>query len=146
MRYFEHLKNRMPHFFDGVEVLEYTSHNRSKSIRHLFDSSYYFVVDPSRLNLDNFDDNRFDVAMSINDFQYTENFIDRFKEMHRVSSKMVMFLCSTVGQKPRSTGYHRNLTESDFDINLEIMFDTHRFHIDYDAHQLYFWGIKRNEV
>ena len=146
MNYFEHIRNRMPHFFDSVSVLEYVPHSRCKSILYLFENSHYVVVDALRHDLSDVPSDSYTVAMSIDFLHRAPNYLEIFTELHRVSSKFVMLSCATAGMPPKAAGYWKNITQSDFSVNLDEMFDTHRFHVDYDQHQLYFWGVKRNEV
>lgn len=144
MTYLEYIKSRMPHFFNNVDVVEYVPHHLSKSIFNWFESSNYFVVDPNRTNLDNFNDNRFNVAMSLNYFQHTPDYVSQVIELHRVSSKFVLFSCAAAGHKPkRGNRYYKNLVEADFEIDFYSMFDYHRFHVDHNESQLYFWGVKK---
>lgn len=146
MNYFDHIKTRMPHFFDGVSVLEYTSHDRSKSIRNLFTNSRYVVVDPNSSDLDSIGDRSFTVTISVNNFQHTPDYIRQLERMHRVSSKFVMFSCAAAGHIPKGKGYYKNLTEADFyfGTDIESMFETHRFYADYNESMLYFWGVRYN--
>lgn len=147
--FFESVKNRMPHFFIGVDVLEYVPHASSKTINKLFTNSRHFVINPQRNNLDNIKDNQFNVCMSIDYFQYSPNYLIEFERMHRVSSKFVLFSCAAPGSSPkRDFRYYKNLTMSDFYncLDIELMFETYVFDIDYSKTELYFWGVKRNEV
>lgn len=136
----------MPHFFNEVDVLEFTPHDKSKSIKHLFSNSRYVVLDPFRTDLSEIKNDAFNVVVSINCFQNDKDYLNKLKSMHRVSSKFVMFSCSTAGTMPlNSEQYYKNLTESDFYnlIDLDSMFETYKFNIDYSESKLYFWAVKR---
>lgn len=148
MTYFNEIRRRMPHFFNGVSVLEYVPYSRCKTVAHLFEDSRYVVVDPSRKDLSDVPSNSFTVAMSIDMFHRTPNYLDMFKELHRVSYKLVMFSCAAAGTVPREAGYWQNLVEADFstELDLDSMFDTFVFFPDHDHTTLYFWGVKKNEV
>jgi ubiquinone/menaquinone biosynthesis C-methylase UbiE len=148
MNFFESIKRRMPHFFNEVSVLEYVPHNKSKSIKNLFLDCKYIVIDPTSTNLSDIDDNCFNVVFSINHFQDTPNYLLQIKEMHRVSSKFVMFSCRAPGSKQNSKDkYYKNLNESDFYnwLDLDSMFETYVFEIDYPTSMMYFWGVKKFE-
>lgn len=147
--YLQSIRKRMPHFFDGVSVLEYVPHNKSKTIINLFDNSKYYVVDPKVSDLSNIEDNYFNVAMSIGYMQYTPNYLDHLQRLHRVSSKFVLFSCAAAGKKVNNPPeYYKNLVMSDFynHIDLDCMFDRYNFDVDYSNSDLYFWGVKSNNV
>lgn len=136
----------MPHFFNGVNVLEYTPHDKSKSIKHLFSDSRYVVLDPNTTDLSNVRDNAFNVVVSINNFQNASDYLNQLKNMHRVSSKLIIFSCSTSGNPGnRRANYYKNLTHSDFYnyMDLESMFETYRFEVDHQSSVMYFWAVKK---
>lgn len=145
-QYLEYLKTRMPHFFHNVDVVEYAPHNRSKSIKHMFVDSRYYVFDPNKTDLSDMEDGRFRSAISINYLQYVPNYLDHLRILHRVSSKFVLLSCAAAGSKPdASAPYYKNLVMSDFynQIDLDSMFDTYKFHVDYEHSTMYLWGIKK---
>ena len=136
----------MPHFFDGVDVLEYTPHSKSKSVSGMFSNSRYYVFDPKSNNLSSIPDNSFNVALSIDYLQYTPDYLNHLSLLHRVSSKFVLFSCAAAGRKVnRNVSYYKNLVMSDFynQIDLDSMFDTYKFDVDYLSSDLYFWGVKK---
>jgi hypothetical protein len=145
MNFFESVKKRMPHFFSGVDVLEYGSHDKCKTIRYLFSDSKYVVLDPNRIDSQSIDDNSFNVTMSINRFQDSTDYLNELRVIHRLSSKFVMFSCNTAGNDGPCI---RNLTQSDFYnyIDLDSMFETYKFEVDYPQAVLYFWGVKKDKV
>jgi hypothetical protein len=145
MNFFDSIKRRMPHFFNEVDVLEYAPHNKCKTIKHLFSDSRYIVLDPDHNDGQNVADNSFNVAMSLNRFQDSPNYLQEFQVIHRLSSKFVIFSCHTAGNKNPCI---KNLTQSDFYnyIDLDSMFETYKFEVDYPQAILYFWGIKRGTV
>jgi hypothetical protein len=148
MNFFESARRRMPHFFNGVDVLEYTPHDKSKSIKHLFSDSRYIVIDPKNTGLSKVDDNSFKVVVSVDYFQDTSDYLSKLEDMHRVSSKFVIFSCRAAGNSQVSEdGYYKNLTRSDFYnwLDLDDLFETHTFEIDYNNSMMYFWGVKRIE-
>lgn len=144
--YIFYLKKRMPHFFDGVDVIEYVPHSKSKTIKHMFSNSRYYVFDPNKTELSEIKDNSFNVGISINYLQYVSNYLDHLKILHRISSKFVLLSCAAAGKKiDNPPKYYKNLVMSDFynQMQLDSMFETYRFHIDYDRSDLYFWGVKK---
>lgn len=146
MIYFDEIKRRMPHFFNGMNVLEYVPHDNSKKILGMYEDSRYTVINPNKSTLEEIKDNSFNVAISINYLQYTEEYIRHVQELHRVSSKFIMFSCAAPGtQAPSGVEYYRNLTEADFWFGLDVegLFESHKFYIDYDTSTLYFWGVKK---
>lgn len=145
-QYISYLKNRMPHFFNNVDVVEYVPHERSKTIKHMFSSSRYHVFDPNSTDLSNVKDNTFNVAMSINYLQYVPDYLNHLKTLHRISSKFMLISCAAAGRNIDKTHYYyKNLVMSDFynQIDLDSMFDTYKFHIDYNCSTMYLWGIKK---
>lgn len=142
MNSFEQIKRRMPHFFSGVDVLEYSFHEKSKSAINLFSDCRYIVIDPRRNNLDNIPNNSFNTVLSVNTFQNLPDYIDRFNELYRVSSKFILFSCAAPGSSILKSNH--SLTEADFvfDINFKSMFDSFKFSVDYDTTTLFFWGVK----
>jgi len=148
IEYFERIKDRMPHFFIGVDVLEYVPHSRCKAIAHLFEDSRYVVVDALHHDLSDVPDGLCTVTMSVDFFHRAPNYLEMFEEMHRVSSKLVMFSCAAAGTKPNAAGYWKNLTEADFStvLNLDEMFDSYEFQVNLEETQLSFWGVKRSEI
>lgn len=149
MNSFEQIKSRMPHFFIGTSVLECSLHQKSKSSMALFENSEYLVIDPSRKDLRGVGDNTFMTVLSVGTLNTMTNYIDIFRQMHRISSKFVLFSCSAPGNtKSMSKGY-KNLTEADFVFNIDFdsMFETFKFDVNYHTSTLFFWGVKSsNEV
>lgn len=143
MTHFQEIRRRMPHFFDNVSVLEYVPHDKCKKIEHLFSDSYYVVLNPKTNDLSEVQQDSFRVAMSVDYFHLTRNYLEEFVAMHRVASKFVMFSCSASG-KPIKNNSQLNLTEADFycSLDLDSMFETHSFYVDYLNSDLYFWGVK----
>ena len=144
--FFYSVKSRMPHFFQGVDVLEYSPHDTSKRLMSLFKDSRYYVLDPRHNDLSSVKDSNFNVVISIDYLQHTPNYLDILTRMHRVSSKFVIFSCAAAGNKVDNLSeYYKNLVMSDFynHIDLDLMFETYRFDVDYEKSELYFWGVKK---
>jgi hypothetical protein len=146
MNKFDLIKKRMPHFFNNCDVLEYVPHDKSKSIKHLFSNCRYVVIDPKTKDLSNMSDNSFKVVISVEYFQHTSEYLNHFIDMHRVSSKFILFSCAVAGRPKIENKYHKNLTQSDFynSLDFDKMFETYKFDVDYSNSTLYFWGIKRS--
>jgi hypothetical protein len=145
MNFFDSVKRRMPHFFSEVDVLEYVPYDKCKTIKYLFSDSKYVVLNPDKVDASDITDNSFNVAMSLNRFHESPNYLDELKVIHRLSSKFVMFSCNTAGNYGPCI---RNLTQSDFYnyVDLDSMFETYKFEVDYPQAILYFWGVKKDKV
>jgi ubiquinone/menaquinone biosynthesis C-methylase UbiE len=144
--YFESIRSRMPHFFQGVDVLEYSPHDTSKRFMSLFKDSRYHVLDPRHNDLSGIKDSNFNVVISVDYLQYTPNYLDILTRMHRVSSKFVMFSCAAAGKRVDNPPvYYKNLVMSDFynQLDLDSMFETYKFYVDYENSELCFWGVNK---
>ena len=131
----------MPHFFFSTDVCEHSYFSDSKKIKFLFDDSKYYVFP----NINNVDDNKFNVSLSIDKLQYEKNYLDTFHNLYRISSKFVLIRCSSAGSpKNIKNEYQRNLTESDFGSTMTMnkMFSSYNFYYDEQECNLYFWGVK----
>lgn len=138
----------MPQYFVDSTVIEYVPHNQCRKIAHLFERTPYSVISPETGDPSLVKSGSAKVGLSIDRLHLTPNYIEEFNEIYRFSHKFVLFSCAAAGTKPTHSGYWKNLTEGDFYgiIDLDSMFETHRFYADYDAHTINFWGIKRSEV
>ena len=154
--------------FFGVSVIEIGSLNINGTVRDFFQTSDYLGVDvgpgpgvdlvAEGQNLD-FPDGHFDVAISAECFEHNPEWAATFANMHRVSSRYVVFTCASDGRPEHGTrrsspdsspltlewDYYRNLNEQDFRdaFDIESMFVEHEFRYNPTSHDLYFYGIKR---
>jgi SAM-dependent methyltransferase len=166
--FFLKMKNRYPHYFFNVSVIEMGSLNLNGSLREFFENPVKYVgvdihegpgvdlVCPAQ-NV-TFDDNSFDVAVSAECFEHNPYWLETFANMHRIASKVVFFTCASHGRAEHGTkdndpesspysidwNYYKNLTYKDFIdcFDLESMFESHRFFYNPNSCDLYFWGIK----
>lgn len=142
--YFNYVRARLTQYFVDSTVIEYVPHAQCRKIAYLFERTPYTVINPDTNDLSSVHDNATRVSISIDRFHRTPNYLEEFKAIHRVSNKLIMFSCAAAGAAPER-GYWKNLTEGDFygNLDMDAMFDTHKFFPDYDTNTLFFWGIKR---
>ena len=166
--YLADLSRRFPDMFFGVSVIEIGSLNTNGTVRDFCQTSDYLGVDvgpgpgvdlvAEGQNLD-FPDGHFDVAISAECFEHNPEWAATFANMHRVSSRYVVFTCASDGRPEHGTrrsspdsspltlewDYYRNLNEQDFRdaFDIESMFVEHEFRYNPTSHDLYFYGIKR---
>ena len=165
--FFNSVKDRFPQYFSNVSVLEVGSLDINGTVRDFYDTHQYIGVDLDEGNgvdlvgegqdLD-FPDNFFDVAVSAECFEHNPYWLETFINMHRMTSKFVIFTCASEGRMEHGTtrttpqnspftvkwDYYRNLTEQDFTSALDFssMFSEWEFDFNPYSCDLYFWGIK----
>lgn len=162
--YVSYLKARFPDAFRSKKVLEVGSLDINGTVRDFFEGCEYVGVDVGEgpgvdvvakgEDLD-YPDRSFDVSISCECFEHNPAWRETFVNMHRMSSKMVIFTCASEGRpehgtqrsdpgsSPLTTGwdYYRNLVEEDFgSLPLDRMFSRYEFERNYTSHDLYFWG------
>ena len=152
----------------GVSVLEIGSLNINGTVRDFFQPKSYLGVDvgpgpgvdlvAQGETLD-FPDDSLDVAISAECFEHNPEWAATFANMHRMSSRYVVFTCASDGRPEHGTrrsepgsspltlewDYYQNLNEQDFRdaFDIESMFVEHEFSYNPTSHDLYFYGIKR---
>ena len=154
--------------FSGVSVLEIGSLNINGTVRDFFQTKSYLGVDVgpgpdvdlvAQGETLEFPDDSFDVAISAECFEHNPEWAATFANMHRMSSRYVVFTCASDGRPEHGTrrsapdsspltlewDYYRNLNEQDFRdaFDIESMFVEHEFRYNPASHDLYFYGIKR---
>jgi hypothetical protein len=162
------VKEMFPEMFVRKQVLEVGSLDINGSIRDLFEQCTYIGVDLGEgKGVDLiargedlvFEDKCFDVVASCECFEHNPKWVETFNNMVRMSSKLVFFSCATTGRAEHGTArtnpwdspftahdYYKNLTEQDFRDHCDLsQFEEYAFSTDDDAHDLYFWGIKKTE-
>lgn len=165
--FFEQTRERFPHYFKNLYVLEVGSLNINGTVRDFFDTGRYLGVDVAEGHgVDlvapgqdlQFPDNWFDVAVSAECFEHNPQWLETFTNMHRMASKFVIFTCATEGRPEHGTtrttpedspftltwNYYQNLTEQDFRdaLDFDSLFQQYEFTTNEHSHDLYFWGIK----
>lgn len=166
--FFQKIKNKTPEAFDDVDVIEIGSLDINGTVRDFFNANRYVGVDVGPgpgvdvvANGENVDypDNTFDTAVSAECFEHNPEWQATFLNMIRMSKKHVIMTCASEGRPEHGTrrtdpgsspltldwDYYKNLTEQDFRdaFDMDKLFIEHMFEYQPDAHDLYFYGIKR---
>lgn len=167
--YLNSLNERFPNSFRNVNVLDIGSLIINGSIREHFENSHILGVDLgpgpgvdivcAGQDLDH-PDGHYDVVCSCECFEHNPYWVETFKNMIRMtrSGGLVIMTCATDGRPEHGTirskqydaplipwDYYRNLNEQDFraEFDLDQYFSEYAFSVDTNAHDLYFYGIKR---
>lgn len=157
--------DRFPDYFTGKKVLEIGSLDINGSIRQFFKDCEYIGVDLGEgKGVDivakgeelTYPDNSFDVVASCECFEHNEEWEATFRNMIRMSNRIVFFTCATTGRHEHGTrrtspsdapfcgDYYRNLTEQDFRDKFSLEeFGEYQFINNPNPPDLYFWGIKK---
>lgn len=164
------VKQKFINNFINVKVLEVGSLNLNGTVRQSFEHCEYIGLDLGEgpgvdvvCEGQNYDapDNHFDTVISCECFEHNPYWVETFNNMVRMtkSGGLVVMTCATTGRaehgttrsspeaSPLSVGkgwdYYKNLTQEDFENNINI-FDNFSFHEFSVVNQdLYFWGTKR---
>ena len=165
------LSENMPEFFNGVNVLEIGSLDINGTIRDFFNSSEYIGLDigPGKgvdvvCEGQKYDapDNFFDHVISCEAMEHNPYWVETFNNMLRMCKPggLVTMTCATIGRPEHGTtrtspqdsplttdagwNYYFNLTENHYrkNINVEKMFSTYFFAVNWRSYDLYFVGIK----
>jgi len=170
MLFFQNLKQFFPEYFFGTKVLEIGSLDINGSVRRFFDSCEYTGIDigpGSKVDIvcrgEDFPEKagRYDVVISTEVFEHTENWDLIFINMLRLMKRhgMIIFSCASWGRPQHGTSlfhsdsapyvassndYYKNLVSDDFfaAFQMEYWFSCHTFIKDGDC--LYFAGIGRD--
>lgn len=165
MQFVSRVQQRFPHLFASKRVLEVGSLNINGSIRQFFSDCEYVGVDlGSGPGVDivcagedlSYPDSSFDVVASCECFEHNPNWVQTFNNMARMSKELVFFSCATTGRSEHGTrrsnpqdapycgDYYANITEEDVKSRCELsVFKQYEFAVDEQAHDLYFWGVKK---
>lgn len=163
--FFLRMKNLLPQYFNDVYVLEIGSLNINGTVRDFYEGGQHVGVDlaegpgvdlVARGEELNFPDGTFDVCVSAECFEHNPDWEATFVNMVHMARQFVIFTCATIGRPEHGTSqahpdcspftddYYRNLTAEDFEhLPLDDWFAAYEFSVDYNACDLYFWGIKR---
>lgn len=171
MRFVMQTMGKYPDSFMENKVLEVGSLNINGSVRGFFFNPIEYIgcdvgsgpgvdlVCPGE-ELE-FNDNYFDTSITTECFEHNPNWVDTFKNMHRMTRDggLIVMTCasegrpehgttrSDVGSSPltvaNSQEYYRNLNEVDFrnEFHLDTMFKSFSFEYEPYAFDLYFKGV-----
>lgn len=166
MNFVEHVKDKFPDAFVGKDVLEIGSLDINGSVRKFFESCNYIGCDlgvgkgvdiVSHGHMLDYADGYFDTSISCECFEHDKHWKETFANMVRMTRNLVIFSCASTGRPehgtssanpsdaPFTTDYYKNLTEADFKsaFDLDKLFKNYTFTYNPDAHDLYFYGVKR---
>jgi GT2 family glycosyltransferase len=172
--FIEEIKNKFPDFFQNKKVLEVGSLDINGTVRDFFSNCQYTGLDVSfGQGVDivcegqnyNAPDKTYDVVCSAECFEHNPYWLETFQNMIRLCKNggLVFFTCATDGRPEHGTtrttpadspltvgmgwNYYCNLNETDFrnEINFEEYFESYQFSVEDNHHDLFFWGIVRNE-
>lgn len=162
------IKQNFPEKFTNAKVLEVGSLDINGSIRSFFKDCDYIGCDIGHgacvdvvcagEDLD-YPANTFDTIASCECFEHNPNWVDTFKNMHRMAKRngIIFITCATTGRPEHGTPrtspadapfcgeYYKNLTEADFKDNFDLdnMFSSFKFAVGHETHDLYFCGFKK---
>lgn len=168
--FFTALRDRFPEYFSHRWVLEVGSLNINGTVRDFFTNCEYTGVDVGAgpgvdvvahgEDLD-YPDGAFDVCVSAECFEHNPQWLATFLNMTRMCSGLVAFTCATTGRAEHGTrrsepgsspltadwDYYQNLNAEDFEYgcDLKAMFKEYEFSTNDQCHDLYFWGLVKNE-
>lgn len=164
------VKQKFTNNFINVKVLEVGSLNLNGTVRQSFENCEYIGLDLGEgSGVDivcegqnyNAPDNHFDTTISCECFEHNPYWIETFKNMIRMtkSSGLVVMTCATTGRvehgttrsspeaSPLSVGkgwdYYMNLTQEDFENNIDLAANFSSYEFSVVVQDLYFWGIKK---
>jgi SAM-dependent methyltransferase len=176
INFVKRVKDNNPNYFKNTKVIEIGSLDINGTIRNLFSDCEYVGVDVGEgphvdlvcpgQEVDH-PDNTYDVSCSCNCFEHNPEWVETFRNMHRMTREggLVFVSVPTTGcpehgtheNKPedspltlkRGWNYYKNLTEQDYrnNFNLDEMFSTYKFEEYRDdkstTYDIYFYGFKK---
>lgn len=167
----DRVRNKFPEQFVNSKVLEVGSLNINGTVRIFFQDCDYTGVDigPGK-DVDlvcpghelTFPNETFDTTISCECFEHDKHWKLTFQKMYALTKPngLVVFSCATTGRPehgttrtspadaPFTNDYYRNLEAGDFAaaFNLDEMFSDYQFQAWPWPADLYFYGVKREEV
>lgn len=171
MRFVMQTMGRFPDAFIENHVLEVGSLNINGSVRGFFFNPQSYIgcdvghgpgVDVVCPGEDlTYPDNKFDTSITTECFEHNPNWVDTFRNMHRMTRPggLIVMTCASEGRPEHGTTrsdrgsspltvangqeYYKNLTEKDFTENFDLltMFSDYSFEYEPYAFDLYFWGV-----
>ena len=171
LRFVESVARHLTPSWTGLSVIEIGSHDVNGSVRPFFAGSHYVGVDLSAgVDVDlvasghevRLPDGSFDLAVSSECFEHNPQWLETFRNMHRMTKAggIVLVTCASRGRLEHGTtrttpalspgtasigwDYYRNLNRSDFEAQLDLnaMFECHTFLRNDVSQDLYFVGKK----
>jgi len=170
-QFMESVRDRFPHKFKGVKVLDIGSLDINGNNRYLFTDYEYTGVDIGEgPNVDVVSrgheykpDTEYDVTISSECFEHDEYWVLTFTNMVRLTKPegMVVFSCAAANRPEHGTrrtspkdspftsqienDYYRNLNEEDFNhFPISEWFSEWEFRRNENPDDLYFYGIRNN--
>ena len=166
------LSTDFPQNFNNIKMLEVGSLNINGTMKIHFNECEYVGVDvDAGKDVDlvcegqfvDHADGTYDTTGSCNCFEHNPHWVETFANMYRMAKKNALVFVSvpTTGRPEHGTtavcpqdrpltiaigwDYYKNLTEQDFRDNFDIdsMFDSYKFRVVDDDHDLFFYGFKK---
>jgi cyclopropane fatty-acyl-phospholipid synthase-like methyltransferase len=167
------VKEKLPQYFTGVNVLDIGSLDINGNNRYLFDNYNYTGIDigPGK-NVDVVCKGHefkpevlFDVVISTECFEHDKHYAETLNNAVRLLKPggLLLFTCATTGRPEHGTTrsktewaspyshiqfeeYYKNLTQEDIEQALPVkeIFSSYEFGVNQQACDLYFWGVKNN--
>jgi SAM-dependent methyltransferase len=172
IEFVKRLRNEFPQNFNEIKMMEVGSLDINGGIRPFFNNCDYVGVDVGEgkgvdlvcggQEVDH-PDETYDTIGSCNCFEHNPHWVETFANMYRMAKKNALVFVSvpTTGRPEHGTtavcpqdspltiaigwDYYKNLTEEDFRENFDIdsMFDSYKFQVVDDDHDLFFYGFKK---
>jgi len=164
------VKSLFPHLFALTNVVDFGSLDINGSNKGLFSDAVYVGVDrgPGKnvdvvsLAHEYFPPFPPDVVIStemLEHDQYWEKSLQRMLQVLKPGGLLVITCATTgrpehgtrrsdIGSSPYTGDYYQNLTEADFRKALAVdeEFSSYEFSVDHTSCDLYFWGVKKEEL
>lgn len=171
--YVNGVKQFLPEQFEGRRVLEIGSLNINGSVRQFFQGCDYLGIDVGEgRDVDrvckgqDFDApaESFDTVITCEMMEHNPDWQRTWLNMLRVMRPdgLLIMTCASLGRRQHGTSeyqptaspltvtqdqnYYRNLVADDLSglVNLDRWFSVHAFHVDFESHDLYFFGVGMN--
>jgi len=162
------IKDLLPNYFSGVNVLDVGSLDINGNNRYLFDDCEYTGIDLGEgPNVDKvclaheFTGGPYDTIISTEMLEHDIHYQHSLLNMVRLLKPggLLLLTCATTGRMPHGIelsnpadspfthDYYQNVTEEDIceALPIKLMFSQCVFTVDEDTHDLYFWGVKRGD-
>lgn len=165
--FFNTVKEKYPHYFNGVRVLDCGSLDVNGSLKELFTKSKYTGIDiVDGKNVDvvckahEYKDKPFEVVVSAEMLEHDEFYRESLQNMYKLleSGGLLVISAAGKGRPPHGTSttgrgdiwgtsedYYRNIVTQDFKDIYDLERDFSDFQIEYEPNHkdIYFYGIKK---